>query len=330
MTKIKGKTILTWVKPTGNGMHVGNYLWAVKPIIDISAGNKTFLMLADLHSLTSVHDRETLAQNKKNVLMEYFAFLPEDSEIIVFEQSKLARHMDIMWMLTSVTPYSLMLRAHSFKDSQAKNSDINMAVFNYPILMAADIINFDADLVPVWKDQKQHIEFARDIAENFNKTYNREFFKLPSDLISEDLWIIPGTDGRKMSKSYDNFIPIFAPEKELKKKIMSIVTDDTPLELPKNPDTCNVFALIKLFASDEKQNEVRQKYLAGNYGYGHAKLELLDIILEYFREPREKYNQYKENYYFIEKRLEKWNTRAKSIITKKYNKLMDIVGLKIK
>jgi len=199
-------------------MHVGNYLWAVKPIIDISAGNKTFLMLADLHSLTSVHDRETLAQNKKNVLMEYFAFLPEDSEIIVFEQSKLARHMDIMWMLTSVTPYSLMLRAHSFKDSQAKNSDINMAVFNYPILMAADIINFDADLVPVWKDQKQHIEFARDIAENFNKTYNREFFKLPSDLISEALWIIPGTDGRKMSKSYDNFIPIFAPEKELEEK----------------------------------------------------------------------------------------------------------------
>lgn len=327
MTKIKGKTILTWVKPTGNGMHVGNYLWAVKPIIDISAGNKTFLMLADLHSLTSVHDRETLAQNKKNVLMEYFAFLPEDSEIIVFEQSKLARHMDIMWMLTSVTPYSLMLRAHSFKDSQAKNSDINMAVFNYPILMAADIINFDADLVPVWKDQKQHIEFARDIAENFNKTYNREFFKLPSDLISEALWIIPGTDGRKMSKSYDNFIPIFAPEKELKKKIMSIVTDDTPLELPKNPDTCNVFALIKLFASNEKQNEVRQKYLAGNYGYGHAKLELLEIILEYFREPREKYFAYQNDYSLIEEKLKVGNKIAWDIITKKYHDIVELVGL---
>ncbi|MGE4444285.1 MAG: tryptophan--tRNA ligase [Candidatus Altimarinota bacterium] len=327
MTKIKGKTILTGVKPTGNGMHVGNYLGAVKPIIDISAGNKTFLMLADLHSLTSVHDRETLAQNKKNVLMEYFAFLPEDSEIIVFEQSKLARHMDIMWMLTSVTPYSLMLRAHSFKDSQAKNSDINMAVFNYPILMAADIINFDADLVPVGKDQKQHIEFARDIAENFNKTYNTEFFKLPSDLISEDLGIIPGTDGRKMSKSYDNFIPIFAPEKELKKKIMSIVTDDTPLELPKNPDTCNVFALIKLFASDEKQNEVRQKYLAGNYGYGHAKLELLEIILEYFREPREKYFAYQNDYSLIEEKLKVGNKIAGDIITKKYHDIVELVGL---
>ncbi len=327
MTQIKGKTILTGVKPTGNGMHVGNYFWAVKPIINISKGNTTFLMLADLHSLTSVHDKETLEQNKKNVLMEYFALLPDDSDIIVFEQSKLARHMDIMWILTSVTPYSLMLRAHSFKDSQAKNSDINMAVFNYPILMAADIINFDADLVPVGKDQKQHIEFARDIAENFNQTYNREFFKLPSDLISEDLWIIPGTDGRKMSKSYDNFIPIFAPEKELKKKIMSIVTDDTPLEEPKNPDTCNVFAFIKLFASEEKQNEIRGKYLAGNYGYGHAKLELLEIILEYFREERAKYFAYQNDYWLIEKKLKEGTKIAQNMIIKKYENIIDLVGL---
>ena len=173
------------MKPTGNGMHIGNYLGAVKPIIDIAQGNKTFLMLADLHSLTSVHDKETLIENKKNVLMEYFALLDDTSDMIVFEQSKLIGHTDIMWILTSVTPYSLMLRAHSFKDSQAKNSDINMAVFNYPILMTADIINFDADLVPVGKDQKQHIEFARDIAENFNKTYNSEFFKLPTEIINE-------------------------------------------------------------------------------------------------------------------------------------------------
>ncbi len=327
MTKTKGKTILTGVKPTGNGMHIGNYFWAVKPIIDISIGNKTYLMLADLHSLTSVHDKETLAQNKKNVLMEYFALLPDDSEIIVFEQSKLARHMDIMWILTSVTPYSLMLRAHSFKDSQAKNADINMAVFNYPILMTADIINFDADLVPVGKDQKQHIEFARDIAENFNRTYNTEFFKLPSDLISEDLWIIPGTDGRKMSKSYGNFIPIFASEKQLKKTIMSIVTDDTPLEAPKNPDTCNVFSLIKLFASDEKQQEIRAKYLAWNYGYGHAKLELLDLILEYFKLPREKYFAFQNDYSLIEKRLQEGNKIAGDIISKKYLDIIHLVGL---
>lgn len=321
------KTILTWVKPTGNWMHIWNYFWAVKPIIDISAGNKTFLMLADLHSLTSVHDAKTLLQNKKNVLMEYFALLPETSDIIIFEQSKLVWHTDIMWILTSVTPYSLMLRAHSFKDSQAKNSDINMAVFNYPILMSADIINFDADLVPVWKDQKQHIEFARDIAENFNKTYSTEFFKLPSDLISEDLWIIPGTDGRKMSKSYDNFIPIFADEKILKKKIMSIVTDDLPLEAPKNPDKCSVFALIKLFASSDKQEEIRAKYLAGNYWYGHAKLELLDLILEYFKKPREKYNEFEKDFSLIEKKLLEWNKIANEIIAKKHEKIIKLVWL---
>lgn len=321
------KTILTWVKPTGNWMHIWNYFWAVKPIIDISAGNKTFLMLADLHSLTSVHDAKTLLQNKKNVLMEYFALLPESSDIIIFEQSKLVWNTDIMWILTSVTPYSLMLRAHSFKDSQAKNSDINMAVFNYPILMTADIINFDADLVPVWKDQKQHIEFARDIAENFNKTYNTEFFKLPSDLISEDLWIIPGTDGRKMSKSYDNFIPIFADEKILKKKIMSIVTDDLPLEAPKNPDKCSVFALIKLFASSDKQEEIRAKYLAGNYWYGHAKLELLDLILEYFKKPRERYNEFEKDFSLIEKKLLEWNKIANEIIAKKHEKIIKLVWL---
>ena len=321
------KTILTGVKPTGNGMHIGNYFGAVKPIIDHSFGNKTFLMLADLHSLTSVHETKTLQENKKNVLMEYFALLPESSEIIVFEQSKLEHHTDIMWILSSVTPYSLMLRAHAFKDSQAKNSEINMAVFNYPILMAADIINFDADLVPVGKDQKQHIEFARDIAENFNRTYNQEFFKLPSDLISEEVGIIPGTDGRKMSKSYQNFIPIFASEKELKKTIMSIVTDDTPLESPKNPDTCHVFSLIKLFASEEKQQEIRTKYLAGNYGYGHAKLELLELILTYFKTPREKYFAYQNDYSLIEAKLQVGNEKAKQVVMTKYQKIIQLIWL---
>lgn len=321
------KKILTWVKPTGNGMHIGNYFGAVKPIIDIAQGNKTFLMLADLHSLTSVHDRETLIENKKNVLMEYFALLDDTSDMIVFEQSKLIGHTDIMWILTSVTPYSLMLRAHSFKDSQAKNSDINMAVFNYPILMTADIINFDADLVPVGKDQKQHIEFARDIAENFNKTYNSEFFKLPTEIINEDLWLIPGTDGRKMSKSYNNFIRIFDDEKVIKKKIMSIVTDDLPLEAPKNPDTCNVFALIKLFASLEKQEEIRQKYLAGNYGYGHAKLELLDVLLKYFEQPRKKYEMYKKDYSLIEQKLLAGNKIANEIVAKKYTDIISLVWL---
>lgn len=327
MKKIENKNILTWVKPTWNGMHIWNYFGAVRPIIDISKWNNTFLMLADMHSLTSVHNREELLQNKKNVLIEYFSFLPDDSKIIVFEQSKLIHHNDILWILNSVTPYSLMLRAHAFKDSKDKNSDINMAVFNYPILMTADIINFDIDFVPVWKDQKQHIEFARYIASNFNQTYNVDFFKLPNDIISEDLWIIPWIDGRKMSKSYNNFIPIFASKKELKKQIMSIVTDDTPLESPKNPDNCNVFALIKLFANEDKIIEIRQKYLDWWYWYWHAKLELLDLILNYFEKPREKYELYKNDFWLIEQKLILWNKIANNIIEKKYIDIKNIVWL---
>lgn len=178
--------------------------------------------------------------------------MPEDSPFYIFEQSKIQHINDMTWILSSVTPYSLMLRAHSFKDSQTKNADINMAVFNYPILMTADIIGYDVDMVPVGKDQKQHLEFARDIAESFNKTYGLDFFKLPEPYIDETLALIPGIDGQKMSKSYNNFIGIFDDEKTLKKQIMSIVTDDTPLEAPKNPDTCNVYALMKFFASQEK------------------------------------------------------------------------------
>ncbi len=320
--------ILTWVKPTWNGMHIWNYFWAVRPMIDEAVWNTTFLMLADLHSLTSVHNKNLLQSYKKRVLIEYFSLLWDNKDIVVFEQSALNRHTDIMWILNSVTPYSLMLRAHAFKDSKSKKSDINMAVFNYPILMAADIINFDIDLVPVWKDQKQHIEFTRDIAENFNNTYGVELFKLPEPKISTSLGIIPWTDGRKMSKSYDNFIGIFDDEKTMKKKIMSIVTDDTPLEDPKNPDTCNVFALIKLFASKEKQTEIKAKYKAWNYGYGHAKLELLDLILEYFKEARARYRAFEDDFSLIEKKLAEWNKITNEIVIKKYEEVVRIVGLR--
>lgn len=321
------KRILTWVKPTWNWMHVWNYFWAIKPLIELSKKWETFLFIADYHSLTSVHNWDTLRQNKLNVLAEYFSLIPENSNIIVYEQSKVRRINDIMWILTSVTPYSLMLRAHAFKDSQNKNSDINMAVFNYPILMAADIISYDADLVPVWKDQTQHIEFARDIAGNFNKTYNTEIFKLPEWAIDEEMATIPWTDGRKMSKSYNNFIPLFASEKEVKKSIMNIVTDDKPLEAPKDPETCNVFALIKLFANTEKQQEIRQKYLAWWYGYWHAKLELLDLILNYFKDAREKYDKFKENPELIYEKLKIWNEYANKIADEKFDKLKEIVWL---
>lgn len=222
-------------------------------------------MLADEHSLTTIHDGETMRHNRRQVLLDYFALIDDSllrsDKFFVFEQSKLIHHMEIFWYLCSSTPYSLILRSHAFKDSQAKNSDINMATFNYSILMAADIICFDVDRVPVGQDQKQHIEFARDIAESFNKEYKTDIFKLPEPHISEEVGTIPGLDGRKMSKSYDNYIGIFEDEKILKKKIASIPTDATPLEAPKNPDTCNVFSLIKFFADSTRTEDIRQKYL---------------------------------------------------------------------
>lgn len=325
------KKILTWVKPTGYGMHLGNYLGMFRPFIEllekIPWEKESFLFVPDYHSLTSVHNKDTMEKNKKRLLLEIFSLLPQDSHVTVFEQSKIRHINDITWILSSVTPYSLMLRAHSFKDSQNKNADINMAVFNYPILMAADILSYDIDIVPVGKDQKQHLEFARDIAQNFNHTYSTEIFKLPDAYIQEEVEVIPWIDGRKMSKSYDNFIGVFDDEKTLKKKIMSIQTDDTPLELPKNPDTCNVFALIKFFASPQKQVEIKAKYLGWNYGYGHAKLELLDILLTYFKEARERYAFFEKNFHIIEEKLALWNAKANALADRKYEDLMNVIGL---
>lgn len=321
------KKILTWIKPTWDWMHLWNYLWMFKPLLENSIWKESYLMIADYHSLTSVHDRDTLIDHKKRMLCEFYALLPEDSNIITFEQSKITHINNITWILSSVTPYSLMLRAHSFKDAESKNSDINMAVFNYPILMTSDIITYDIDLVPVWKDQKQHLEFARDIALDFNKRYNLEFFKLPDVYISEEVWVIPWIDGRKMSKSYNNHIWIFDDEKTLKKKIMSIVTWSEGLEEPKNPDNCNVFALIKFFASKEKQAEIASKYRAGNYGYGHAKLELLEILLDYFKDAREKYNYYLNNYDEVLNKIKPGNIVVNEMATKKYEEMMKIVWL---
>lgn len=321
------KKMITGVKPTGNGMHIWNYFWAIHPFIEFSKNYESFLMIADYHSLTSVHDGDTLRKYKANILNEYMSLVPDESNIIIFEQSKIRRINDITWILSSVTPYSLMLRAHCFKDSQAKNSDINMAVFNYPILMSSDILAYDVDIVPVGKDQIQHVEFTRDIALSFNKTYNTDFFVLPTHSVSEEVAVIPWIDGRKMSKSYNNFIPIFDDEKKIKKLIMSMVTDDTPLEAPKNPDTCNVFSLIKLVWNQKKVAEIRVKYVEWNYWYGHAKQELCTLFLEYFWNARKKYENFSKNPDELTKKLEEWNKKMNEIADKKYEQLCRIVGL---
>ena len=308
-------------------MHIWNYFWAFKPFLDLAEWKKAYIFIADYHSLTSVHKKETLENNKMRMLCEYFALLPDNTEIVVFEQSKVRRINDITWILSSVTPYSLMLRAHAFKDAQSKNSEINMATFNYPILMTSDIITYDTDIVPVWKDQTQHVEFARDIAEYFNKNYQVDLFKLPELYVEEEVATITWTDGRKMSKSYDNFIWIFDDEDIIKKKIMSIVTWSEWLEEPKDPEKCNIFSIIKLLAPKSKQDEIAEKYRAGWYGYWHAKLELYDIFLEYFKDARIKYKSFQNSMDLIEQKLKSWNEEANQLADEKYRKMMEAVWL---
>ena len=293
------KKIITGVKPTGASMHLGNLMGAVLPFKEIAKNHDSALFIADLHALTSVKDGQMMRNQSLELAIEYFSIFGLDTETIIFRQSDIKNITKLMWILANVTPYSLMLRAHSFKDAEAKNADINMGTFNYPILMAADILGYGIDAVPVGKDQIQHLEMTRDMARAFNKTYQADIFIEPEAIVSQEVATLPGIDGRKMSKSYDNFIGIFDDEKTLKKRVMSIVTDSRGVDEKKDPETCNVFALLKVFAQPEKLEEIRAKYLSENigFGYGHAKKELLEILLEYFRpyrEAREKLLQHPE------------------------------------
>lgn len=299
------KKIITGVKPTGASMHLGNLMGAVLPFKEIAKNHDSALFIADLHALTSVKDGQMMRNQSLELAIEYFSIFGLDTETIIFRQSDIKNITKLMWILANVTPYSLMLRAHSFKDAEAKNADINMGTFNYPILMAADILGYGIDAVPVGKDQIQHLEMTRDMARAFNKIYQTDIFIEPEAIVSQEVATLPGIDGRKMSKSYDNFIGIFDDEKTLKKRVMSIVTDSRGVDEKKDPETCNVFALLKVFAQPEKLEEIRAKYLSENigFGYGHAKKELLEILLEYFRPYREAREKLLQNPELVEEKL---------------------------
>lgn len=300
------KKIITWIKPTWEQPHIWNLFWAMLPFKSLCEWNDAALFIPDLHALSSVKDGEILKKNSFEAALTFLSVLWKDTKVTIFRQSDIVLIPKLNWFLNNFTPYSLMLRAHSFKDAKAKWVDLNMWVFNYPILMAADILGYDIDIVPVWKDQKQHIEFARDIAWNINSYYNTEIFKLPEAYIEKTVATIPGLDWKKMSKSYGNFIGIFEDEKILKQKIMSIPTDSKGLEEPKDPDNCNVFALVKLIWKQEQQKELKKKYLAGNYGYWNAKLELFEIMKEFLKPYKEAREELLKNPDFIEKKLQEW------------------------
>ncbi len=296
--------ILTGIQSTGIP-HLGNILGAILPAIKMSneAGNDSFLFIADLHSLTQIKDGNLLKENTYSVAATWLAFDFDVEKNTFYRQSDVPEVTELTWYLNCFTPYPMLANAHSFKDKSDRLSDVNAGLFIYPVLMAADILLYDANFVPVGKDQVQHLEMTRDMASALNNKCGEDLLVLPQVKVDESVMIIPGTDGQKMSKSYNNTINIFLPEKELKKNIMSIVTDATPLEDPKNPDTCNVFKLFSLLADENQKSEMRANYLKGGYGYGHAKTELLNLILTKFASPREKYNLYMSDKALLDQKL---------------------------
>lgn len=387
------KKIITGIKSTGSSLHLGNLMGAVLPLEKVSKGNDTSLFIADLHSLTSVKDGDTLRHQTFEIAVEYFAILGLDTDIRIFRQSDIRDITKLMWILTNVTPYSLMLRAHSFKDFQQKKFNLekelieklarsnlleellklqedkyskyseylsnrldiekhgcnmlkwlikeiedlefrwiwfNTWIFNYPILMAADIIWYDIDAVPVGEDQIQHLEMTRDIVRSFNIAYGNEVFKEPEAIVPKSLWKLPGIDGRKMSKSYDNFIGVFDDEKTLKKRIMSIKTGSEWVDKKKmNPDDCNVFNLYKVFASSEQTAELRKKYESENigFGYGHAKTALLEVLSEYLRPYRDARAKLLENPELVEAKLAEWAKVMNARLDAKMEVVKRVVGV---
>lgn len=318
--------ILTGIQSSGKP-HLGNLLGAIIPAIKLSQqpGNESLFFIADLHSLTTIKDAETRINNTRAVAAAWLAFGFDIEKNYLYRQSRIPEVCELTWYLNCLTPFPMLANAHSFKDKAEKLSDVNAGLFTYPVLMAGDIILYDAHFVPVGKDQRQHLEMARDIATAFNNQYG-ETFVIPEAKIEEQVMTIPGTDGQKMSKSYGNIIDIFLPDKELRKQVMAIVTDSTPLEAPKNPDTDNVFAIYSLLATDEQKATLRNKYLAGNYGYGHAKQELYELILQKFAKEREAFNYYMSNIEELEKKLEQGEAKARVIAREVLQRVRKKVG----
>lgn len=284
--------ILTGVQSTGTP-HLGNLLGAIIPAIELSnmANNESFLFIADLHSITQIKNGEELRQNTYSTASAWLACGLDVNKVTFYRQSDVPQTAELSWYLSCFFPFQRLTLAHSFKDKSDRLEDVNAGLFTYPMLMAADILLYDANFVPVGKDQMQHIEITRDVASRFNHQMG-ETFVIPEGKVQEETMYIPGTDGNKMSKSRGNIINIFLDDKALRKQIMSVESDSTPLEDPKNPDTCKVFALYKLLASEDEISQMRQNYEGGNYGYGHAKQALFELICEKFKTEREKYNYY--------------------------------------
>ncbi|WDO13864.1 tryptophan--tRNA ligase [Flavobacterium sp. WW92] len=307
--------ILTGIQSTGTP-HLGNLLGAIIPAIELSnkPENETFLFIADLHSVTQIKNGETLRQNTYSTAATWLACGVDINKVIFYRQSDVPQTAELSWYLSCFFPFQRLTLAHSFKDKADRLDDVNAGLFTYPMLMAADILLYDAEFVPVGKDQLQHIEITRDVASRFNHQMG-ETFVLPESYLQEDTKYVPGTNGGKMSKSANNIINIFLDDKALRKQVMSIETDSTPLEEPKNPDTCKIFAIYKLLANESQLAEMTEKYknINRDFGWGHAKQALFELILERFKVEREKYNYYMNNLEEVDKALFQGAEKAKAV-----------------
>ena len=316
---------LSGIQPSGI-LHIGNYFGAIKQFVELQNEYEGFYFLANYHALTSSPKGEDLKSNTINVILDYLALGLDPKKSTLFLQSDVPEHAELSWILSNISPMGLLERAHSYKDKVAKGIKPNVGLFTYPILMAADILMYSPDIVPVGKDQKQHLEMTRDIATKFNETYNKEIFKLPKEKIVENVATVPGTDGDKMSKSYGNVINMFGSKKALKKQIMSIVTDSTPLEEPKDPDN-NITKLYALFTTETEVESLKEKFRAGNFGYGHAKNELFDKFMDYFAPFQKKREELENNMDYVYEILHEGAIKARSIATAKMDEVRDVVGL---
>lgn len=320
------KRVLSGIQPSGK-IHLGNYLGAIKQHTTMQDKFECFYFIADLHALTTVRDAKIMAENTLNLALDYLALGLDPKKTIFFKQSDIPEHSELAWIFDCITPMGLLERAHAWKDAIAKGKkDLTVGLFNYPALMAADILIYKPQFVPVGQDQKQHVEISRDIAMNFNKHFG-ETFPLPEPLIKEEVATVRGTDGvNKMSKSYNNTIDIFADNKILEKQVMSIVTDSTPVEKPKDPKKCTVFHLYEYFATPTEKSALEKKYKAGGFGYGDTKKLLLAKLLEYFGPARKKRIELQKNLSYVNDILKNGAKAAREVAMKTMDEVRSRIG----
>lgn len=318
--------VLSGIQPSGT-LHLGNYLGAIKQYLELQSKHECFFFIANYHAMTTVQDAKQLRENTMQVAIDYLALGLNPNQSTLFVQSEIPELNELAWIFSTVTGMGLLERCHSYKDKVARNITPNHALFAYPVLMAADILMYKSNLVPVGKDQIQHLEVTRDIAKSFCSVYGKDIFPLPIGYTPEEVAVVPGTDGQKMSKSYNNTITMFEPEKKLRKTVMAIKTDSLGVDDPKTPEECNIFKLYSLFATIAQKEDLATRYRKGGLGYGTAKQELFELLLETFKEPRQKREELQKDLGYVTTILKTGAKKARSIAETTIAEVRELTGL---